>query len=52
MIYIFQRDFPLSTGRVIKKGEAVFIDDPNEKNEIVDAVKAEQERTKPKKNKD
>ncbi len=52
MIYIFQRDFPLPSGVVIKKGEAVFIDDPNEKNEVVDAVKSEQERLKPKKNKE
>lgn len=48
MIYIFQRDFPLSTGRVIRKGDAVFIDDPNAQNEIVEAVKADQEKIKPK----
>jgi hypothetical protein len=52
MIYIFQRDFPLSNGTVIKKGEAVFIDDPNAQNEIVEAVKSEKERLKPKKTKE
>lgn len=48
MIYIFQKDFKLSTGRIIRKGDAVFLDDPNEVNEITKAVEKDKSATEKK----
>lgn len=44
MMYIFRNDFPLKNGSVIRKGDAVFIDNPNESNEVTEAVTADKEK--------
>ena len=48
MIYIFQKDFRLSTGRIIRKGDAVFVDNPEEKNEVTQAVEKDKATTEKK----
>lgn len=48
MIYTFKRDFPLKDGSIIKKGDSVFLDNPDEKNEITEAVEADKSEPKKK----
>lgn len=52
MIYIFKNAFTLSDGSIIKKGDAVFLDDPNEASEVAKAVEADKVEPKAKKQKE
>ena len=52
MIYIFKNAFTLADGSVIKKGDAVFLDDPNEVSEVAKAVEADKAEPKAKKQKE